>query len=66
MNMFLQTTSLAQALGENVANEGQMAIQMAEETANRMNLFEMAAKGGWIMIVLLVLSLICFYIDRCR
>ena len=62
MNMFLQTTSLAQALGDNVAADGQMAIQMAEESANRMNLFEMATKGGWIMIVLLILSLICFYI----
>ncbi len=27
-----------------------------------MNLFAMAAKGGWIMIVLAILSLICFYI----
>ncbi|MBR4841940.1 MAG: MotA/TolQ/ExbB proton channel family protein [Bacteroidaceae bacterium] len=62
MNMFLQTTSLAQALGDAAASEGQMAVQMAEETANRMNLLEMATKGGWIMIVLLVLSLICFYI----
>ena len=62
MNMFLQTTSLAQALGDATADESQMAIQMAEETASRMNLFEMATKGGWIMIVLLLLSIICFYI----
>ena len=27
-----------------------------------MNLFDMAVKGGWIMIVLAVLSIICFYI----
>lgn len=27
-----------------------------------MNLLDMAAKGGWIMIVLAILSLICFYI----
>lgn len=30
--------------------------------ANEMNLWSMAVKGGWIMIVLGIMSLICFYI----
>ncbi len=60
LNMFLQST-LAQTLGENMA-DSQMALQLAEETSDKMNLFDMALKGGWIMIVLLLLSIICFYI----
>ena len=58
--MFLQST-LAQALGDTVA-QSQVAVQIAEETADKMNLLTMAMKGGWIMIVLLILSIICFYI----
>ncbi|OPZ48066.1 MAG: colicin uptake protein TolQ [Bacteroidetes bacterium ADurb.BinA104] len=61
LNMFLQTTSIAQTLGDTVA-QSQVAVQLAEETSNRINMLEMAVKGGWIMIVLLILSLICFYI----
>ncbi|MBQ0095457.1 MAG: MotA/TolQ/ExbB proton channel family protein [Bacteroidaceae bacterium] len=59
-NMFLQAT-LAQALGDTVA-QSQVAVQLAEDTADKMNLLEMAMKGGWIMVVLLLLSLVCFYI----
>ena len=58
--MFLQST-LAQTLGDTVA-QSQVAVQIAEETADKMNLLTMAMKGGWIMIVLLILSIICFYI----
>ena len=58
--MFLQAT-LAQALGDTVA-QSQVAVQLAEDTADKMNLLEMAMKGGWIMVVLLLLSLVCFYI----
>ena len=47
--MFLQAT-LAQALGDTVA-QSQVAVQLAEDTADKMNLLEMAMKGGWIMVV---------------
>lgn len=49
----------------------QGSAQVAEEvvtevlpavTENEMNLLEMAMKGGWIMVVLGILSLVCFYI----
>ena len=58
--MFLQST-IAQALGDTAA-QSPVAVQLAEETAEKMNLFEMALKGGWIMLVLLLLSIVCFYI----
>lgn len=58
--MFLQST-LAQTLGDSLA-QSQMAVQLADESANSMNLFDMALKGGWIMLVLLILSIVCFYI----
>ena len=58
--MLLQST-LAQTLGDTVT-QSQVAVQIAEETADKMNLLTMAMKGGWIMIVLLILSIICFYI----
>ena len=32
------------------------------EVANEMNLWDMAVKGGWIMIVLALLSVLCVYI----
>ena len=59
--MFLQSTTLAQTLGDTVA-QSPVAVQLAEETADKMNLFDMALKGGWIMLILLLLSIICFYI----
>lgn len=34
----------------------------AVETVTEMNLWEMATKGGWIMIILALLSVICVYI----
>ena len=57
--MFLQST-LAQALGDTVTRSQVTAVELAEETADKMNLLDMAMKGGWIMIVLLILSIICF------
>lgn len=52
------------------AQAQQAVTEMAEnpvltevvETATEMNLWEMATKGGWIMIVLALLSVICVYI----
>lgn len=38
------------------------AVAAPVAAAREMNLLDMAAKGGWIMIVLAVLSVICFYI----
>lgn len=38
------------------------AAAVAMAPAKEMNLLEMAAKGGWIMIVLAILSLVCIYI----
>ena len=35
---------------------------LTEVNAPEMNMLDMAVKGGWIMIVLGVLSVICFYI----
>ena len=32
------------------------------ETANEMNLWDMAVKGGWVMVILALLSVICVYI----
>ena len=60
MNLFLQST-LAQTLGDTMA-DSQVAMQLAEETSDKINLFDMALKGGWIMLVLLLLSILCFYI----
>ena len=58
--MFLQTT-IAQTLGDSAA-QSPVAVQLAEEAADKMNLFDMALKGGWIMLILLLLSILCFYI----
>ena len=57
--MFLQST-LAQTLGDTAA-QSPVVAQLAEETADKMNLFDMALKGGWIMLILLLLSIVCFY-----
>ena len=35
---------------------------LTEVNAPEMNMLDMAIKGGWIMIVLGVLSVVCFYI----
>ena len=58
--MFLQST-LAQALGDTAA-QSPVVAQLADEATDKMNLFDMALKGGWIMLVLLLLSIVCFYI----
>ncbi|HIW88029.1 MAG TPA: MotA/TolQ/ExbB proton channel family protein [Candidatus Onthomorpha intestinigallinarum] len=39
----------------------EVAAQVAENTA-KMNIFSLAAKGGWIMIVLAILSIVAVYI----
>lgn len=56
--MILQAT-ISQALGDSAT-----AVQLAPavEAENSMNLLDMAMKGGWIMIVLALLSILVFYI----
>ncbi|MCQ2083800.1 MAG: MotA/TolQ/ExbB proton channel family protein [Bacteroidaceae bacterium] len=58
--MLLQSTSITEMLGDTLA--GDIAVQMEDGAQQGMNLFDMAVKGGWIMVVLLLLSVVCFYI----
>lgn len=54
---------LAQATGQmadSLANANPVLTPVSSET--KMNMLDMAMKGGWIMIVLALLSLVCFYI----
>lgn len=56
--LFLQA-QVQQAVTEMAENP---VLTEVVETATEMNLWEMATKGGWIMIVLALLSVICVYI----
>lgn len=58
LTLLFAQASTALATGEEIATE------VVTETAvvNEMSLWEMALKGGWIMAVLALLSIICFYI----
>lgn len=57
--IFLQAEA-AQAVTEQLV-ENPVLTQVVE-TSNKMNLWEMTLKGGWIMVVLAILSVLCFYI----
>jgi len=59
--MILQAQTLAQTLSDTVATDPQV-MGLVETTTEKMNLLSMAAKGGWIMIVLLLLSVLLIYI----
>ncbi len=59
-SMILQAT-IAETLGDTLAMS-QTVTELAEDSIEKMNLFDMAVKGGWIMIVLAALSILCFYI----
>ena len=59
--MLLQSTTIAQALGDS-AQAIQAALPAEEVQQQGINMLDMAMKGGWIMIVLLLLSIVCFYI----
>ncbi len=54
--LFLQAQQAVTEMAENPV------LTEVVETATEMNLWEMATKGGWIMIVLALLSVICVYI----
>ena len=60
--MILQAT-IAETLGDTMAL-GQTVTDIAEDSIARMNLLDMAVKGGWIMIVLAVLSVLCLHTFR--
>lgn len=51
-----------QAQMEQAATEAAPVLTEVVEAANKMNLWDMATKGGWIMIVLALLSVLCVYI----
>ena len=56
--LFLQT-QMQQAVTEMAENP---VLTEVVETATEMNLWDMATKGGWIMIVLAFLSVLCVYL----
>ena len=57
MNVFLQAASLADTLAG-----GNPVLTPLASGEPQMNLLDMAMKGGWIMAVLAILSVVCFYI----
>ena len=57
--MLLLQTQMGQAVAEMAENP---VLTEVVETANEMNLWDMAVKGGWVMLVLALLSVICVYI----
>ena len=59
--MMLTLLAAAQAAAETVAGENPVLTPVATGEP-QMNLWDMACKGGWIMIVLAVMSVIAFYI----
>ena len=59
--MMLTLLAAAQAAAETVAGENPVLTPVATGEP-QMNLWNMACKGGWIMIVLAVMSVIAFYI----
>lgn len=54
--LFLQAQQAVTEMAENPV------LTEVAETATEMNLWDMATKGGWIMIILALLSVICVYI----
>lgn len=60
-DMILLQATIAEVLGDTSAVT-QTAASLVESGTEKMNLLDMAMKGGWIMIVLAVLSILCFYI----
>ena len=57
MNVFLQAAAVADTLAG-----GNPVLTPLASGEPQMNLLEMAMKGGWIMLVLVLLSVVCFYI----
>ena len=59
MNGLMLLAQVATSMADSLATANPV---LTEVSTPEMNLFDMAVKGGWIMIVLAVLSLMCFYI----
>ena len=57
MNVFLQAAAVADTL-----SGGNPVLTPLASGEPQMNLLDMAMKGGWIMAVLVLLSVVCFYI----
>ena len=57
--LFLQAETMQAAAAELTDNP---VLTEIVEIGNTMNLWEMTLKGGWIMLLLAILSIICFYI----
>ena len=57
--MLLLQAQVEQAVTEVAENP---VLTEVVEVANEMNLWDMAVKGGWIMIILALLSVLCIYI----
>ena len=60
MNAMLLLAQVAPALTDSIAGANPVLTPVAGP--EEMNLWSMAIKGGWIMIVLGLLSILCFYI----
>ena len=60
MNAIALLAQAVPALSDSMAGDNPVLTPVA--VADEMNLWDMAVKGGWIMIVLAVLSVLCFYI----
>ncbi len=60
MNAMLLLAQVAPAMADSIAGANPVLTRVAG--AEEMNLWSMAVKGGWIMVVLGLLSVLCFYI----
>lgn len=60
METMLLLAQAAQGLADSIA--GVNPVLTPVEGAGEMNLWSMAVKGGWIMVVLAAMSVLCFYI----
>ena len=60
MNAMLLLAQVATNLADSVASANPVLTPVSAPA--EMNMLDMAIKGGWIMIVLAVLSVVCFYI----
>lgn len=60
MNAMLLLAQVAPALTDSISGDNPVLTQVT--AADEMNLWSMAIKGGWIMVVLGLMSILCFYI----
>lgn len=61
INLIHYMAQAAEAVGAATADQNPVLTPVAA-AAEEMNLLDMAMKGGWIMLVLALMSLVCFYI----